>query len=158
MAANGERSFGFLLYDSARLLRRDFDRRARSLGLTRAQWSVLANLARNEGIKQSDLADILEIQPITLVGLIDRLEANEMVERRPDPADRRVRTLYLTEKARPLLERLRALAEETRREALAGLPEPEQERLIDHLNVIRRNLSERERSGENAARTVEAHG
>src|SRR5690348_13133430 len=84
-----ERSFGFLLYDAARLLRRDFDRRARRIGLTRAQWSVLANLVRNEGVNQAGLADIMEIQPITLVRLLDRLEEAGWIERRPDPTDRR---------------------------------------------------------------------
>jgi DNA-binding MarR family transcriptional regulator len=156
MAADGERSFGFLLYDSARLLRRNFDRRARPAGLTRAQWSVLANLARNEGIKQTELADILEIQPITLVGLIDRLEAVGMVERRSHPSDRRARTLHLTHKARPMLEHMRELADETRQEAMAGLSVSEQEHLIDQLNRIRRNLSERDVGAETKARSV--HG
>lgn len=156
MAGDGERSFGFLLYDSARLLRRNFDRRARPVGLTRAQWSVLANLARNEGIKQAELADILEIQPITLVGLIDRLEAIGMVERHAHPSDRRVRTLHLTRKARPLLARMQALAEETRQDAMAGLSPSEQEHLIDQLNRIRRNLSAHEADVASAARI--AHG
>ena len=86
-----EKSFGFLLYDAARLLRRDFERRAKQLGLTRAQWSVLAHLARNEGTNQAAAADVLEIEPITLVRLLDRLEAAGWVERRPDPNDRRAR-------------------------------------------------------------------
>lgn len=156
MTVDGERSFGFLLYDSARLLRRNFDRRARPAGLTRAQWSVLANLARNEGIKQAALADILEIQPITLVGLIDRLEAVGMVERRSHPSDRRARTLHLTRKARPMLDRMRALADETRRDAMAGLSATEQEHLIDQLNRVRSNLSEREPGVEPEARII--HG
>ncbi|MBI1773790.1 MAG: MarR family transcriptional regulator [Proteobacteria bacterium] len=143
---NPERSFGFLLYDAARLLRRDFDRRARQIGLTRAQWSVLANLARNEGINQAGLADIMEIQPITLVRLLDRLEEAGWVARRPDPADRRARVLSLTEKARPILEQMRALAAETRETALQGFSIETRERLIDALAQVRSNLSVREQT------------
>jgi DNA-binding MarR family transcriptional regulator len=145
---NPERSFGFLLYDAARLLRRDFDRRARSLGLTRAQWSVLAHLKRNEGSKQAAVADTLELEPITLVRLLDRLEAAGWVERRADPTDRRARQLFLTEKARPVLDQLMALAAETRAVALAGFSEPEREVLIDALIKVRANLSNRELGGE----------
>jgi MarR family transcriptional regulator for hemolysin len=147
---NPERSFGFLLYDAARLLRRDFDRRARSLGLTRAQWSVLAHLKRNEGSKQAAVADTLELEPITLVRLLDRLEAAGWVERRPDPGDRRARQLYLTEKARPVLDQLMALASETRAVALAGFSEPEREILIEALTKVRANLTSRDLVGEKA--------
>lgn len=147
---NPERSFGFLLYDAARLLRRDFDRRARSLGLTRAQWSVLAHLKRNEGSKQAAVADTLELEPITLVRLLDRLEAAGWVERRPDPGDRRARQLYLTDKARPVLDQLMALAAETRAVALAGFSEPEREILIEALTKVRANLTSRDLVGEKA--------
>jgi MarR family transcriptional regulator, transcriptional regulator for hemolysin len=148
---NPERSFGFLLYDAARLLRRDFDRRARSLGLTRAQWSVLAHLMRNEGSNQAMVADTLELEPITLVRLLDRLEAAGWVERRPDPNDRRARQLFLTPKARPVLEQLMALAAETRALALAGFSEPEREILIEALIKVRANLTCRDLAGEKAA-------
>ena len=141
---NPERSFGFLLYDAARLLRRDFDRRARSLGLTRAQWSVLAHLNRNEGSNQATVADTLELEPITLVRLLDRLEAAGWVERRPDPSDRRARQLFLREKARPVLEQLMALGAETRALALAGISEAEQEFLIQALSKVRANLTSRD--------------
>src|SRR5436190_20361761 len=103
-----DRHLGFLLHDVARLLRTRFDQRARALGLTRAQWSVLAHLSRQEGLNQSALADVLEVEPITLARLLDRLEAARLVERRPDPADRRARLLYLTAPARPLLDDMRA--------------------------------------------------
>lgn len=147
---NPERSFGFLLYDAARLLRRDFDRRARSLGLTRAQWSVLAHLKRNEGSNQATVADTLELEPITLVRLLDRLEAAGWVERRPDPRDRRARQLFLTPKSRPVLEKLMALASETRAVALAGFSEPEREVLIEALIKVRANLTSRDLVGEKA--------
>jgi MarR family transcriptional regulator, transcriptional regulator for hemolysin len=136
-----DRHLGFLLHDVARLLRKRFDQRARTLGLTRAQWSVLAHLSRQEGLNQSALADILEIEPITLARLLDRLEAARLVERRPDPADRRARLLYLTAPARPLLDDMRALGAATREEALCGISEAARERLIDTLQSMKKNLS-----------------
>ena len=80
-----KRSFGFLIHDVSRQLRKSFDRHAKAIGLTRAQWRVLAHLSRNEGVKQSELADILEIKPITLARLLDRLSADDWVERRRKP-------------------------------------------------------------------------
>lgn len=139
-----ERSFGFLLYDSARLLRRDFDRRARAIGLTRAQWSVLSHLHRYEGVNQAALADLMEIQPITLVRLLDRLEEAGWIVRDADPNDRRSRVPRLTDKARPVIERLQALAAQTRELALAGIPDGQRERLLDDLQTIRSNLSSRD--------------
>jgi DNA-binding MarR family transcriptional regulator len=140
-----ERTLGFVLHDVARFLRRRFEQRAREadLGLTRAQWSVLAHLARQEGINQAALAQIMEIEPITLVRLLDRLQAAGLVERRPDPADRRARVLYLTPAARPLLERIWALAAAVREEAMAGLPDAERDQLIGMLLKIKGNLTER---------------
>lgn len=138
-----EDTFGFVLHDVARLLRKRFDQRARALGLTRAQWQVLAHLSRNEGINQSGLADILEVENITLGRLIDRLEEAGWVERRLSGHDRRVRLLHLTEKAKPILGRMRALGEETRNEALSCLSPEEQAALLTMLRHVRANLSER---------------
>ncbi len=137
------RTFGFLLHDVARLLRKRFEQKAKSLGLTRSQWQVLAHLARHEGIGQSALAEILEIEPITLGRLLDRLEAAALVERRAHPRDRRAWQLFLADKAHPILDRVWELASETREEAMAGLPPLEQERLVNALLTIRANLSER---------------
>lgn len=139
-----EITFGFLLYDAARLLRRDFDRRARQLGLTRSQWAVLFHLARREGCNQTILADILEIEPITLVRLLDKLEAAGWLERRPDPQDRRVRLLYLTARAHPLLEKMKALGMETRNLALKGFSKAERETISQLLSRVRSNLSDHE--------------
>jgi len=136
-----ERSLGFVLHDVSRLLRRAFDRRARTIGLTRAQWFVLAHLSRNEGINQAALADIMEIEPITLVHQLDRLEAAGWIERRLDPEDRRVRLLFLTDGGRPILDRMYELGSETRAEAVAGLSEAEHDALIDTLLRIKTNLS-----------------
>lgn len=139
-----EPAFGFLLHDISRLLRKRFDRRARDLGLTKSQWIVMAHLARHEGIRQSGLADILEIEPITLARHLDRLGEAGWIERRADPADRRAWQLYLTSRARPLLEELGALVDETMEEALNGLKRPDRKRLHHDLMAIRSNLSERE--------------
>lgn len=138
-----ERHLGFLLYDAARLLRRDFDERARALGLSRAQWSVLAHLARCEGCTQAVLAEVLDLQPITLTRLLDRLQAAGWVERRPHPEDRRARQLFLTAKAHPLLEQLRELGLQTRERAQAGLSAAEREQLLDLLERVRANLAQR---------------
>ena len=131
---------GALMVEVARLLRRNFNRRAQGLGLTQAQWQALAHLSRRQGINQACLADLLEVQPITLTRLIDRLAAAGWVERRPDPADRRAQRLYLTERAEPLLEDMRGLASATREEALAGLGDAERRQLIDALQIIKGNL------------------
>jgi DNA-binding MarR family transcriptional regulator len=153
-----ERSFGFLLHDISRLMRKRFERRARAIGLTRAQWSVLANVARKEGINQTALAEILEIEPITLVRQIDRLEAAGWIERRLDPADRRVRLLFLTESAQPILERMRELGAATRAETLAGLTPAEQEALIDTLIGIKANLSALEAANQAAENPADDNG
>jgi DNA-binding MarR family transcriptional regulator len=139
-----DRSFGFLVHDVARLFARRFNQRALLfLGLTRAQCKVLGYLARNEGINQAGLADLLEIKPMTLVRQIDRMEEDGWIERRPDPADRRARRLVLTEKARPILARILDLSNEVRNQAFAGLSEAERRHLIDLIARVHGNLSER---------------
>ena len=135
-----KRSFGFLMHDVSRLLRKTFDRHARAIGLTRAQWRVLAHLSRNEGIKQAGLAEILEIKPITLARLLDRLDAHGWVERRPDPKDKRARRLFLTNKGRSIIRELRVVALSVREEALSGLSDSEQDLLIDQLRAVKENL------------------
>jgi MarR family transcriptional regulator, transcriptional regulator for hemolysin len=140
----GKDTIGFLLNDAARLMRKDFERRTRSLGLTRAQWQTLFHLARNEGCNQTTLADLLEVEPITLARTIDRLELSGLVERRADPSDRRARLLFLGERAHPLLEELRALGAETREIALAGISDDERTLLMTLLTKMRANLTGRE--------------
>jgi DNA-binding MarR family transcriptional regulator len=133
-------TLGFVLHDVARLLRKRLEQRVRGLGLTRSQWQVLVHLAQHEGINQAGLAEILEIEPITLVRMLDRLEAAGLVERRTHPADRRVRLLHLMPQARPLLETMRGLGELTRAEALAGVPGDERQRLLETLCTMKTNL------------------
>ena len=144
ISMNLDRSFGFLVHDVARLFGRRFNQRALLfLGLTRAQCKVLGYLARNEGIHQTGLADLLEIKPMTLVRQIDRMEEDGWIERRPDPGDRRAHRLVLTDKARPILARILALSTEVRSEAFAGLSAADGRHLIDLLGRVHRNLSER---------------
>jgi MarR family transcriptional regulator, transcriptional regulator for hemolysin len=139
-------SIGFLVGDVARLLRRNFNRRAQALGLSQAQWRALAYLARQQGVSQASLADRLEIQPITLVRLLDRLQAAGLVTRRPDPHDRRAFRLYLTDRAQPLLARMWSIAAQTREQALAGMPIQRQRMLMKSLQHLRQNLLQAEDS------------
>jgi MarR family transcriptional regulator for hemolysin len=138
-----DRSFGFLINEVARLFGRRFDHNGRRLGLTRAQCRMLGYLARNEGINQAGLADLLEIRPMTLVRQIDRMEDTGWIERRADPGDRRARRLFLTEKGHRVLSRIWDVASETRDEALARLSPPEADRLIELLRRVQGTLSER---------------
>lgn len=133
---------GILIAEASRLMRRDFNRRARDLGLSSAQWAVLSCLAREEGLSQVALADSLDLQPISLARHIDRLEARGCVVRRPDPNDRRVHRLFLTDEAHPLLQELRTLGQQTRNHALNGLSTEQQEALYEALTRIRHNLSQ----------------
>lgn len=135
-------TLGFLINDVARLLRKRFEQRVRHLGLTRAQWQVLVYLAPREGIHQGGLADLLEIEPITLVRILDKLEARGLIERRRHATDRRIWLLYLTPAAHPLLETLRSIGAVARGEALAGIADGEQEELFRILSVMKSNLIE----------------
>lgn len=138
-----DRSFGFLVHDVARLYGRRFDRNGRRLELTRAQCRTLGYLARNEGINQAGLADLLEIRPMTLVRQIDRMQEAGWIERRPDPADRRARRLFLTDKARPILGRIWDVASETQDQVLAALSPDEAEQLIELLRRVHGSLADR---------------
>lgn len=138
------RSLGALVNDVARLLRKRFDQRAKDLGLTPAQYYLLGKLSRNEGINQVGLADLLEIEPITLARLVDRMETGGWLERRADPADRRARRLFLTAKSHPVLTRMRGIASGVYEEALEGLASERREQLIDSLLLARRNLGDPE--------------
>lgn len=135
-------TLGFLLHDVARLMRKRFEQNARGLGLTRSQWQVLAHLARNDGIQQGALADLLDVEPITLTRIVDKLETNGMVERRLDPRDRRVRRLWVTAQAAPILEKLMKVGAHTRREALRSISSAEHERLLELLACMKTNLVE----------------
>lgn len=111
----------FEIAETAHALRRSFDRRASGLGVTRAQWKVMFRLDRSPGLRQVELADMLDIEPITLCRIIDRLEESGLVERRGDPTDRRAWLLYLADSARPLKAKLDALGIELIDEAFANI-------------------------------------
>ena len=151
------RNIGFLLHDVARLMRKRFEQNARDIHLTRSQCQVLAHLARHEGIAQGGLADILEVEPITLTRIVDRLEAGGLIERRPHATDRRIRQLYLTSAARPLLSQIFARGAATHAEALHDVPEDERERLLAILTTMKLNLLGKLRAPRTAERKVR-HG
>ncbi len=138
--AHLDRNLGFLLHDVARLMRKRFEQNARELGLTRSQCSVLAHLARHDGIQHGTLAEILEVEPITLTRLVDRLEEMGLVERQSHPTDRRVRLLRLTEASRPKLADIFAVGAVTRGEALGEIPDEDRDRLLDVLSRMKANL------------------
>jgi DNA-binding MarR family transcriptional regulator len=134
------RNFGFLLNDVARLMRTAYDRRIRTLGLTRAQWWVLTHLFRGDGVSQTELAETLEIEKPTLGRLLDRLEAKRWIRREHDAHDRRIWRVHLTDEVEPALRTMRAIAAELRRDALAGLNAVERERFVDTLLTLKANL------------------
>jgi MarR family transcriptional regulator for hemolysin len=134
------REFAFILNDVARLLRTYADYKAAQFGITRAQWAVLVRVDRFEGLNQSELAEGLDLQPITLTRLLDKLSDSGLIERRPDPADRRAKRLFLTAAARPLLERLSDLGEETMANTLAGVDVASVELMVSKLSVVKDNL------------------
>ena len=137
---NLERNFGFILHDVARLLRTTYDRRVRNLGLTRSQWWVLTHLFRKDGITQSELAEILELEKPSLGRLLDRLESKGWVQRTADPRDRRAKQVFLTEAAAAPMQIMRDIAAGVREDALLGLSSAEQDHFVDTLITIKSNL------------------
>ena len=134
------RELAFAINDVARLLRTVADQKAAQHGMTRAKWAVLVRLDRFEGLKQAELAEMLDLQPISLTRLLDGLADAGLIERRADPSDRRAKRLYLTPAAKPILERLSDLGEALMRTALAGLDEASVARLLTDLSTVKDNL------------------
>jgi DNA-binding MarR family transcriptional regulator len=130
--------------ETHRMMRRFYDRGASALGVTSAQWRLLLRLAREPGLKQVELAERLDVEPITACRIVDRLEDAGLVERQRDPDDRRAWRLMLTAKAAPILEKLRLLAEEMSAEAFAGLSPDEIENMRTALAKVRENVSRAE--------------
>ena len=128
------------IVETARALRRAFDERATEMGVTRAQWQVLSKLSRNPGLKQVELADLLEIEPITLCRHIDRLEEAGFVERLRDPNDRRAWRLELTAKAAPIVKKLKSLASHFATDAFGSLSDAQASALSSMLASVRDNL------------------
>lgn len=142
---NPGRSTGFLLRDNSRFMKTAFTERVS--GLTQAQWGALAHLSRHQGLNQVGLADLLEVQPITVARLIDKLVALGVVERHPDPNDRRAQQLFLTEKAQPLLDQMWEAGDEILDQAYAGFTEEERTSFIDMLIRMRSNLTRMTQGG-----------
>ncbi|MCB1842303.1 MAG: MarR family transcriptional regulator [Halioglobus sp.] len=133
-------SFGFLLSDVTRLFRKHFDRRATAFDLTRAQWRALKWLEASKGMHQSELADQLEMEPIAIGRVIDRLESAGFVERRADPTDRRRWSLYLTRRALAVVDDMRGISLQLRAEALRGISAADLARTTRTLESIKKNL------------------
>jgi len=134
------RELAFVINDVGRLLRNLADQKAAQFGMTRAKWAVLARLERFEGLKQAELAEMLDLQPITLTRLLDGLADNGLIERRPDANDRRAKRLYLTSAARPLLDQLGLLGEDLMGTALSGLDDAAVASLLANLCAVKENL------------------
>src|SRR5580698_1717299 len=135
--ASLNREFAFMLNDVARLLRTYADYKASQFGMTRAQWAVLVRVDRSEGLNQSELAEVLDLQPISLTRLLDKLCESGLIERRADPIDRRAKRLFLTPAARPLLEKLAHLGEELMGTALSGVDRESVQHMIEKLGLVR---------------------
>lgn len=140
MRGSVDANFMFTLGELFRLIRVYADKEAARYGITRAQWAVLAKVERSEGMKQTELAELLEVQPITLTRLIDKLCDNGWIERRSDENDRRVNRLYLKKAARPLLGKLAGLRSELTATALEGISPTDAHRLLTQLESIKENV------------------
>lgn len=136
--------FGLIAADVARLMRRNFNRQVQALGLTQAQWILLARLCRRNGARQAQLADELEMQPISVGRLVDRMVSAGWVERRPDPDDRRAVNVFLSEKARPMIERMRAISQSVHDDAFRNIGETDRQTAIRIMSLVRENLSKPE--------------
>src|ERR1700723_632808 len=135
-------TLGFLLHDVARLLKKRLEQHSRRSGLTRSQWQILAYLAKNEGINQKGLAELLDIEPITLGRIVDKLETLRLIKRNPHPTDRRRWLLHLMPAARSRLQQAGEYGDVTRREALAGVSEADRQCLLMTLDAMKANLTE----------------
>ncbi len=144
-------NIGFIIGDVSRMLRTVYDRRVEPLGLTRAQWRVLTRISRKEGCTQTELAAVLEIEKPTLGRLIDRLQANDWVERRADENDARTKRIFLTSRAHPVLDEMFTLADDVLDGAIAGLTRDQADQLLLSLLHVKANLSGLLTSGTNAA-------
>lgn len=140
MSTASQQTFGSLVLDVGRLIRADFRRRARHLGLTQAQWSALAQLHRAPGLTQTELAERLEVHPVTVTQLLDRMERAGLVRRAPHEEDRRATRVYLSESSEPMIAELTRLGQQTREQALSDLGAPERRQLEGLLLRVKANL------------------
>lgn len=139
-ADNWDARLGFLMHDVSRLRRSVFDEFMKPMGLTRSQWWILAQLSRHDGMIQSDLAGLLDLGKAALGGLLDRLEASLLIERRADGSDRRVKRIHLTSKGVQTIADMRVKSHDVSERILAGLDMGARKALADHLAVVKANL------------------
>jgi DNA-binding MarR family transcriptional regulator len=139
-ADNWDARLGFLMHDVSRLRRSVFDEFMKPMGLTRSQWWILAHLSRHDGMIQSDLANVLDLGKAALGGLLDRLEASELIERRSDDTDRRVKRIYLTTKGTQAIQDMRMKSHEVSERILEGLSVEARRALADNLALVKSNL------------------
>ena len=141
MSQTSENSFFYLLHDATRQIRKHFDRRATRFELTRAQWRALKATGRHEGLSQTELADYLDMEPIPVGRVIDRLEKTGYIERRADPGDRRRWRLHLTPKAHAIVDEMEVIASGLRDDALRGIPREDLDTLMRVLTQLKENLA-----------------
>lgn len=144
MSSDGTDRLGFLIHDAQRLMRKRFEARAAEYGLSSAQWRLLARLVKDEGAPQARLAEFLEIEPISVSRLLDRMEAGGWITRRQDVNDRRIRMIFPTDKSRSAFATVKGIAGEVYEQALTGLSREERRILIHGLRCIVDNLSDGE--------------
>jgi DNA-binding MarR family transcriptional regulator len=144
MVTEGTDRLGFLIHDAARLMRKRFEARASNLGLSAAQWRLMVRVTKEEGVAQARLAELLEIEPISVSRLIDRMEEAGWIERRADASDRRVRMIFPTPRARQAYAQVKSLAGEVYEEALTGMSGEDRRILIQGLRTLVDNLSDDE--------------
>jgi MarR family transcriptional regulator for hemolysin len=144
MTADGTDRLGFLLHDASRLMRKRFEARGSAYGLSAAQWRLLVRVVKDEGVPQARLAELLEIEPISVSRLIDRMEEGGWIERRPDAGDRRVRMIFPTDKSRETFAAIKSVAGEVYEEALKGLSAEARRAIVQGLSKIIENLSDGE--------------
>jgi DNA-binding MarR family transcriptional regulator len=149
-------TFGYTISELQRLLRRVFDRRAAGLGLTRAQWLALSRIGRAEGLTQSELAQDLDLEPIAVGRVVDRLEAAGFIERRADPGDRRCWRLHLAPKSDAVMEEMKVIAATLRDDILAGVDPDDFATTLRVLGMVKETLNKLDREGRTAARKHDA--
>jgi MarR family transcriptional regulator, transcriptional regulator for hemolysin len=153
-----EREIAIAVSDVARLQKTYADQLAGKLGITRAQWFVLSRIQHTEGLKQSELAEMCDLQPISLCRLIDRLCDSGLIERRSDPHDRRAKRLFLTPAATPLLDALLVLGKDMMDVVLAGVSSEARDALLANLLTLKTNLRSAIANRANAAALEQNHG
>jgi len=138
--ASEKTSFGFLVTDVTRLMRKVFDRRAARFGLTRAQWRALKRVSHEQGLTQNELAEFLEMEPIAVGRVIDRLQKADFIERRADPQDRRVWRLHITEKAHDVVDDMELISAELFKQAQRGIAAADMKIMLDVFTRMKQNL------------------